>query len=369
MKSEPWGVIAALMLGAACAATGSGATKVSPGQEFLYSGTAEHKLIPAEGPEAGFKETLTASALVSEADPERGYQIILMQNFAREPRSERPPLRFAVPPVAYVNLLREGSDTTQSASPGFVTGPPFGLAIAVVGRPVPRGSLKVGQTWQSTEKPPLAMMRPVEVRYTVVGETKENGRPCLKLEKQVVQKLPLKVNVGPLSIELMEFRQTLFLDAGSGELVSQRLHAKRHETFGPRSTTVEIEVSLSLRQTRQLAPAELASRVKQAEALQQIESNVHRPGPAADRRKSLEEARQAITAFRQQYPKSPYAPVLERLDASVTSTGRGLETTTQAKRLQGSPAPAFSLKTLAGEEKTLGEYRGKLILLNFFASW
>jgi tetratricopeptide (TPR) repeat protein len=38
-------------------------------------------------------------------------------------------------------------------------------------------------------------------------------------------------------------------------------------------------------------------------------------------------------------------------------------------RLEGNPAPAIALKSLAGEEQTLGAYRGKIVLLNFFASW
>ena len=37
--------------------------------------------------------------------------------------------------------------------------------------------------------------------------------------------------------------------------------------------------------------------------------------------------------------------------------------------LKGQPAPEFKLKDLDGKERTLGAYRGKLILLNFFASW
>jgi HEAT repeat protein len=38
-------------------------------------------------------------------------------------------------------------------------------------------------------------------------------------------------------------------------------------------------------------------------------------------------------------------------------------------RLEGNLAPAIALKNLAGEEQTLGAYRGKIVLLSFFASW
>lgn len=36
---------------------------------------------------------------------------------------------------------------------------------------------------------------------------------------------------------------------------------------------------------------------------------------------------------------------------------------------EGDRVPSFSLRDLAGKEKTLGDYRDKLILVNFWASW
>uniref|UniRef100_C6E4J4 Alkyl hydroperoxide reductase/ Thiol specific antioxidant/ Mal allergen n=1 Tax=Geobacter sp. (strain M21) TaxID=443144 RepID=C6E4J4_GEOSM len=35
----------------------------------------------------------------------------------------------------------------------------------------------------------------------------------------------------------------------------------------------------------------------------------------------------------------------------------------------GSPAPDFRLPTLAGQSKSLSQYRGKIVLVNFWASW
>ena len=35
----------------------------------------------------------------------------------------------------------------------------------------------------------------------------------------------------------------------------------------------------------------------------------------------------------------------------------------------GAPAPEFRLATLKGESKSLGQYRGKVVLVNFWASW
>ena len=35
----------------------------------------------------------------------------------------------------------------------------------------------------------------------------------------------------------------------------------------------------------------------------------------------------------------------------------------------GSPAPAFTLKNLSGEDVSLSDYKGKIVLLNFWATW
>jgi hypothetical protein len=49
-----------------------------------------------------------------------------------------------------------------------------------------------------------------------------------------------------------------------------------------------------------------------------------------------------------------------------------LQKAERAARIQarkGTPVLDWKLKDLAGREFTLGAYRGKVIILNFFASW
>jgi peroxiredoxin len=43
--------------------------------------------------------------------------------------------------------------------------------------------------------------------------------------------------------------------------------------------------------------------------------------------------------------------------------------TTTAGKLQGQPAPDFSLKSLDGKTMKLSDFRGKAVLLNFWATW
>lgn len=43
--------------------------------------------------------------------------------------------------------------------------------------------------------------------------------------------------------------------------------------------------------------------------------------------------------------------------------------TTTVGKLQGQPAPDFTLSTLDGKKMTLSDFRGKAVLLNFWATW
>lgn len=45
------------------------------------------------------------------------------------------------------------------------------------------------------------------------------------------------------------------------------------------------------------------------------------------------------------------------------------ETQRDSRQLIGTPAPALGLPDLAGRQRTLQEWRGRVVLLNFWASW
>jgi hypothetical protein len=199
------------------------------------------------------------------------------------------------------------------------------------------------------------------VVFTVVGETKVNGRNCVRIEKK--PKLPfMKTETGDGSIALTDYAGWLCVDRETGLTVSDEWHASVLYTAGKIQARVDAGAALALKETRQIAAGEIASRVKQAEAFSRVEEAAFDAGPKADHKQRVDAAEQAITRFRRDYPASPYAPALATIAAYLEPEARRLA-------LQGGPAPPFRLSSLAGQEQTLAAYRGKLILLCFFASW
>jgi cytochrome c biogenesis protein CcmG/thiol:disulfide interchange protein DsbE len=362
MGRARWVWMVAPTLAAACTATAAtmSAVKLSPGQEFLYSGTVESNASVAGRPPSTMRTRVQVSALISGVDPTRGYTVILMQHSKPAAGEELPGL----PPNAELTILHYGAELMPVPDAGerlYVS--LFGPWIESIKLPfAPRADLKVGQKWREWERFPM-MPRPVELEvvYTATERAKLGSRPCLKVEGKLTRPLPVKVDLGGFSYSLTEFGHTLCVTPAGGQVLSHRLHVTQRRTSG----TLDFNVALALQGTRKLSPAELASRVEQAAAIDQLQFS----RSAADRKKSVAEGMQAIAAFRRDHPGSPYAPALGPIEAALAGRRRAAEAPERAQALKGGPAPEFRLKSLSGEERTLADYRGKIILLNFFASW
>ena len=78
--------------------------------------------------------------------------------------------------------------------------------------------------------------------------------------------------------------------------------------------------------------------------------------------------RYARSKVRRQFPGSPYLPVARQIEASLDQPNRGSDVQALLEGLQGRPAPDIKLKGLDRREQTLGAYRGRLVLLNFFGN-
>jgi thiol-disulfide isomerase/thioredoxin len=56
-------------------------------------------------------------------------------------------------------------------------------------------------------------------------------------------------------------------------------------------------------------------------------------------------------------------------DASVTDDAGGTPVANPLAALKGKPAPAFALPDMTGKKISLSSYRGKAVLINFWATW
>jgi hypothetical protein len=221
--------------------------------------------------------------------------------------------------------------------------------------------LHSGQSWETVEPIVFPGLQAPEVVFTVAGETKVNGRNCVRIEKKP-KMLPVKNQAGNESISLTDYAGLLLVDRETGLTVRDAWRAGVLYEAGGLQTRVAGGAAIALKETREIPAAEVAARVRQAEALARVEDAAFAADPKADRKQQVDTAEQAIARYRRDYPSSPYAPALATLSAYLEPEARRLA-------LLGAPAPSFQLPDLAGHEQPLAAYHGKLILLCFFASW
>jgi peroxiredoxin len=341
------------------------AVKVAPGQEFLYTGTATWKVTATGGQGEIVAGPVKISALVTEADPAKGYAVIVMRSFSPEAKAGQP----QIPAEVELDTTRYGADLAPTTPPGRPTGP-LSAVIQLLRVPItPRADLKPGQEWRQAEQLAAMPPHPLEIIYTVAGDAKVGDRTGTKIEKKLAQTLPFKQEMGPQSLDLTDYGQTLCVDPETGQVLSGQLHQEAQVSTGQQKATLALSADVSLQQTRQLSTDELATRVKQAAALDHLQHTLFSFGPDTDNKKVVADAGREAAAFRKQFSNSPYAPLLARLDDIRGQMQAQVEREGRLPGLKGTPAPAFTLKSLSGKQQTLEAYRGKIVLLNFFASW
>jgi hypothetical protein len=369
MRGWRWAGISGLALAVACAsqAVVHGGGKRAPGQEFVYSGTAERKQSTAGHPEMTTSGPIGISALVTEATPAGGYTIVLV-------RSAQPTVagRRGLPAEVDVGVVRfSATGTADHALPRAMLSSPIVSLTRLVTVPfAPREGLQVGQKWISRELLPAVMPKPLELAYTVVGRTRSGGRDCLKIDKKVAQALPLVAEFGTLmKYTLTDYRGTLCVDAATSQVVSDEWQASVRQSYRQEEWRLSLKAGVTLQQTRQLSADEVASRAVQAEALDKLQTAVFSYHPVTDISRWAEQSTRMLAAFRTRFPNTAYALALAPMERYVTMRRSYAQRQARLQAMNGRPAPPFRLTDLGGAEQSLGAYRGKLILLNFFASW
>jgi peroxiredoxin len=354
-----------LALALASVGPAGAAPKISPGQELIYSGAASWKIASTAGQAQTITGPMHFSALVSEADPAKGYSVVLMRRFQPDTKAAPDPNQSDVE----LATVQFGPDLARTGEPDRPTSP-ISVVMQAVRLPfAPRAELKAGQDWHQSEMLPAMPPKPLELVYTVSGDATVGDRNGVKIEKKLVQALPFKQEVSGRTVTLTDYGETITVDPESGQVLADQLHEKLEIAAGPQKLSLDLAASANLQETHQLSADELASRVKQASAIEQLQRDLFTFRPSDEGKKVLANAAKEAAAFRGQYANSPYAPALAHLEEIRTQIQSELDREGRLPGLKGNPAPAFVLKTLAGAPQSLAALKGKIVVVSFFASW
>jgi len=377
----------------ACAVPAAGAVKVTPGQEFVYTGRVMWKKIVTGRPSEVLQGQVKLTALVTKADPAKGYSVIVTR--AVQPEAGKGQPRAA----GYADLTMAEWHANlwhASAWPGHLTDDTLGKLVQELEVPfAPQADLKIGNDWLTTDIHWALLSSGYLTLYHLAGETAAGGRHCLKIEKMLPRQAPPGIELAarfrqePLPRRefspgyyetLTDYGETICIDPATATVVSQRLHARNRQVMGKEQWTLESSAAVALREIRQLSPVELASRLRQAATIHDAEETLHRiqnhraPQEArlwgsSEDLKALDETWRSLADFPRRFPDSPYASAVGPVLQGLGRTRGDAEKEARLQALKGQLAPDFKLKNLDGKAQSLGAYRGKLILLNFFASW
>lgn len=372
-----WGwLLVPVVLLAALPGAARAAVQLTPGQELTYTGKAVWKQTVSGGPPEAFRGRVRLTALVTRADPAAGYSVDLMTAVTREaPEGGR-----QAPGYADLNTIEYRPDLSRTTPwPRTIARDPLGDLIQVLDVPLaPGDALKPGDiSFAPSEDQMVLFPQGFPAVCQVEREAVVAGRHSLVLTRRLASHPPTGIRLPPSwkhlppprrdfgggsFEELEEYTNRMAVDPATMEVTRQDLHARQRRHFGQQSEVIEFSAAIALAHVRQLSVPELALRARQAAALESIE---HPEQPAEPNDAAT---RQALAGFRRQFPGSPYLPVADQFTAALDQPGRGSDLQAFMEGLQGRPAPGFRLKRLDGREQTLGAYRGRLVLLNFFGN-
>ncbi len=350
---------------------------VAVGQEWRYTGAATRHV--SGRPVSARAVRLVAWATVTRKARER----LEVAQFRDAVVAQGWPAKGVRLPNATVVWL---STIRLSPSPPEATAPPWGSLVPALeggiagglSLPVPLGTgLRPGQehiTYAPLFTYPPPAPQNVPLRRRVVGVQRIGSRPCLVVEGTVAAPLPLQAS---RYFRLLAYKERFWIDRASGALVRFRGEARLQEgpgVPGPQEAApVRVTAEIHLAEVRRLSATQLSRRREQAQTLSQTLQALGGGGsgaPGESQEDRMKRATKTLQRLRETDPGSPYAPVALALERDLRARqGAQMQRARQEIRLMEQPAPELRLKDLEGKERTLAEFRGKLILLNFSASW
>lgn len=228
---------------------------------------------------------------------------------------------------------------------------------------LPVAQLKEGSSWTSKERIFLRADLLGEIRYQVTGKEKVGDSECWALTRTLLKPVVLQPEQGT---QVNKVADKLWVDAKSGLVRQIQRETELQIQKGRVLTTV---LNLTLKDTKKLESTEFNQRLKELEAIKAIHKRVGVTVMMRPTKEKLDEAEKALNEFVQRFKDSPYTVHVQMWQRIVQGIRQRLEQEEQRSGLIGKEAPDFELTSLDGKKVRLSSYRGKVVVLNFFAHW
>jgi hypothetical protein len=302
--------------------------------------------------------------LVTEVGEKQAATVASLRVFQRQIEGKEIPPEAA---LRFLSVTGVGEEEAVPIEQLFSESPPGGfIGQFVTLLPVyffPVAQLKDGSSWTSKERIFLRADLLSEVRYQVTGKEKVGDSECWVLTRTLLKPVVLQPEQGA---QVNKVADKLWVDAKSG-LVRQI--QRETELQIQQGRTLTATLNLTLKGTKKLESDEFNQRLKELEAIKAIHKKVGTTVMMSPTKEKLDDAEKALNEFVQRFKDSPYTAHVQMWQRIVQIIRQRLEKEEQRSELIGKEAPDFELTSLDGKKVRLSSYRGKVVVLNFFAHW
>ena len=232
---------------------------------------------------------------------------------------------------------------------------------------LPRLEVSTEGQWYGPRGSLLADWPEVRLAHRVAGQADIEGRRCWVVESRPDAKLPLLAR--PMSYT--QALQRTWVEIATGHVLRATASSQIEVGEGGERLIMRYSTRLDLEETKPIPKKRAKKLAKEADAALAL----------ADRFSAIRRARgseEAIAAFDRtwkqygkKHRKSAYYAAARQLRAQVDELKlfAAGQVEPAPNRLLNKPAPKIRLKTLDGKTVSLSDMKGKVVLLNFFASW
>ena len=253
-------------------------------------------------------------------------------------------------------------------NPGSPTTDPVVGSLAPQLLPVIDRRLKKGVKWTLKSGPAPGLPAGTPLTLTVTGQEKAGSKLCWVVSVKPTAGLPLMA--GPIRVTQCE--QKLWVDTAGGEVHRTSVVIRASGKQGAQTLTMKVAMDLRLQQVGTYPAAKLAARKREFAAYQALDNKLRAAFASRPDLKTVDGLIKTVNAHQKKYARGAYVKAVASIADSLRSARRIVTSAPRGgggSTLVGKRAPRISLKTLEGKTISLSGLKGKVVLLNFFASW